>query len=213
MFKPEEREYRSFESFSIDKGSDEKIVTGYASTFDEYTLRDFGQEVWTEQISRDAFRNTDFGDVVFLRDHTGPVLARNKNGTLKLTVDENGLFTRTDLSSTTSSRAMFEDIDAELYTQMSFGFIVDKQHFVEEQRDDKIFIHRIIDSVKKIFDVSAVAFPANPTTEIGVATRSVFDGAIEELRAERLKEEQEQRAREREALILKLKLLEETQND
>lgn len=209
MFKPDEREYRSFESFSLEKGSDEKMVTGYASTFDEYVLRDFGDEVWTEKISRDAFNETNLSDVVFLRDHNGPVLARTKNETLQLSVDDHGLFSKTDLSKTSTSRAMYEDIDAGLYDQMSFGFVVGKQHFIEEERDGKVFVHRIIDSVRKIFDVSAVAFPANPTTDIGIATRSAFDGGIEELRAERLKNEKEMNEMARQRLLLKLKMEEQ----
>ena len=62
------------------------------------------------------------------------------------------------------------------YDQMSFAFIVKDD---EITRDDKGY-HRVIKSVGKLFDISAVSFPANPNTSIGIAARSAFDGFIEE---------------------------------
>lgn len=210
MFKPDEREYRNFASFNVEtreeNNEQRKIVEGYASTFEEYVLRDFGDEVWTERIEPTAFDNADMSDVVFLRDHTGVVFARTKNNTLSVMPDSKGLFTRANLSSTTSAREMYEEIETGLYPQMSFGFVVGDQRFEEEVIGEKRVIHRIIQSVKKCFDVSAVCRPANPTTEIGVATRSAFDGGIEELRAERLRVEKEAQEAERQRLALKLKL-------
>lgn len=209
-FKDNEREYRNFASFNVETRSEDneekKIVEGYASTFEEYVLRDFGDEIWTERIEPTAFDNTDFSDVVFLRDHEGTVFARTKNNTLSIIPDSKGLFTKTNLGKTTSARNMFEEIEAGLYTQMSFAMTVGDQRFEEEERDGKRIIHRIIQSVKKCFDVSAVCRPANPTTEIGVATREVFDGAIEELRAERQRVEKAKREEARKKLALKLKL-------
>ena len=49
---------------------------------------------------------------------------------------------------------------------------------------------RTIRHISKLYDVSAVSFPANPTTDISVATRSRFDGFIEQEKAERLAREQ-----------------------
>ena len=212
-----DREYRNFAAFNLvetraaeEGGNDEMFVEGYASTFESYTLfeDDYNgvHEVYREQIIPDAFRETDMTDVVFLRDHTGTVLGRTKNGLVRLSVDDKGLFTRTDLSKTEAARQMFEDIKAENYTQMSFAFTSDRneEDWTEERDGDTAIYTRIIKRVKKIYDVSAVGFPANPTTDISPATRSIFDGEIEKLRAER--REAEQRARERAALALKIKL-------
>lgn len=205
-----DREYRNFQNFTLKRAEgdqDSFVVEGYASTFEPYTMFEFEDEEWREQISPEAFDNADMSDVVFLRDHAGQVYARTKNNTIALLPDEKGLFSRTNLSSTSASRSMYEDIEAGLYSQMSFAFTVDKHHFVEEMREDgKRVITRIIDSIKKVFDISAVAFPANPTTDIGVSTRSIFDGAIEELRAERLREEAAKNEAARQRLIVKLKL-------
>lgn len=212
-----DREYRNFAAFNlIEKRAEEDgdegglFVEGYASTFEGYTLfeDDFRgvHEIYREQITPDAFRETDMTDVVFLRDHAGTVLGRTKNGLVRLSVDEKGLFTRTDLSKTEAARQMFEDIKAENYTQMSFAFTSDRneEDWTEERDGDTVTYTRIIKRVKKIYDVSAVGFPANPTTDIAPATRSIFDGEIEKFRAER--HEAEKRARDRAALALKIKL-------
>lgn len=204
-----DREYRNFNGFALKRAEGEEtfIVEGYASTFESYQMADFGDEEWREQIMPEAFNEADMTDVVFLRDHAGQVFARTKNNTIAILPDERGLFTRTNLSSTSASRGMYEDIEAGLYSQMSFAFTVDKQHFEEKLAEDgKRIITRFIDSIKKVYDISAVAFPANPTTDIGISTRSIFDGAIEELRAERLEEKRAKNEEARKRLAVKFKL-------
>lgn len=197
------REYRNLGTFEVkdfDEADDvqkEYRVQGYASTFEEYKLFDDDGVEFFERISPDAFNDADMTDVVFLRDHEGRVLARTKNGTINLTVDNRGLFTDTDLGLTEAGRDMFEDVQVGNYSQMSFSFIVAEDHYEEQARK----ITRVIDRVGKVFDISAVAFPANPTTDIGVAYRSLFDGVIEKREAERLKAEHA-----RKLLALKLKL-------
>lgn len=210
-----DREYRNFEMLkrSQEEGDENYLVEGYASTFDEYTLYDWGDERWVEQIDPRAFDEADLEDVVFLLDHTGRVYARTKNGTVNLSTDEHGFFTKTDLSKTASARGVYEDIKAGNYTQMSFAFTVAKQHFdefFEDRGDGKNIriVKRVIDQIKKVYDISAVGFPANPNTDIGVATRAAFDGAIEGFEAERLSEKRAKQERAKKEAELKLKLLE-----
>lgn len=194
------REYRNLGTFEVNDEDDGNVsyrVQGYASTFEEYKLFDDDGVEFFERISPDAFNDADMTDVVFLRDHEGRVLARTKNGTINLTVDNRGLFTDTDLGLTEAGRDMFEDVQVGNYSQMSFSFVVREDHFEESARK----VVRVIDSIAKIYDVSAVAFPANPSTDIGVAYRSLFDGVIEKREAERLKAEHA-----RKLLALKLKL-------
>ena len=151
-----------------------------------------------------------FSDIV---GETGRVYARTKNGTVDLSTDEHGFFTKTDLSKTASARGVYEDIKAGNYTQMSFAFTVAKQHFdefFEDRGDGKNIriVKRVIDQIKKVYDISAVGFPANPNTDIGVATRAAFDGAIESFEAERLSEKRAKQERAKKEAELKLKLLE-----
>ena len=182
------REYRNipmFETRAAGEGEEKSyIVEGYASTFEPYVLWEEEGIQYMEQIDPRAFDETDMSDVIFCKDHQGTVFARTKNGTVDLSVDEHGLKSVVDLSKTTSAREMFEEIETKMYTQMSFAFVVEEDSY---NRDTHT---RTILKVKKLYDVSAVSFPANPGTDISVATRARFDGFIEEEKAERLAEEE-----------------------
>lgn len=197
-----DREYRNVGSFEKRDENDGKnyFVTGYASTFEPYLLfEDMGVKFY-ERIEPTAFDGADMSDVVFLRDHEGQVLARTKNGLIELSTDAHGLFTRTNLGATEAAREMFEEIDVGNYSQMSFSFVVEPETDVYEEKGDTVT--RIITRVRKLYDISAVAFPANPGTDIGVSFRSKFDGVIERRTAERLKAE-----RMREIVRLKAKIM------
>ena len=206
-----DREYRNF---SIERRAKEDeqssfLVEGYASTFEEYELYEDDEYILRERIEPTAFDEADMTDVVFLLDHTGRVYARTKNGTVKLSVDDKGLYSETDLSKTEASRSVYEDIEAGNYDQMSFAFTVAQDRYEEKRSEgEKTVYTRIIDRIKKVYDISAVGFPANPTTNIGVATRAAFDGAIEGFKAERLKEERDRQEKARQRAIAKIKLLE-----
>ncbi|MBO7424492.1 MAG: HK97 family phage prohead protease [Clostridiales bacterium] len=213
-----DREYRYFDLNVMKRAKEEGdkpsfLVEGYASTFEEYTLGENEDYILRERIEPTAFDEADMTDVVFLLDHTGRVYARTKNKTVELSVDDKGLFTRTDLSKTEASRSVYEDIEAGNYDQMSFAFTVAEDRYEEKRAEgEKTIVTRIIDRVKKVYDISAVGFPANPTTNIGIATREAFDGAIESFEAERLKEERAKQEVARQRAIAKIKLL-EVEND
>lgn len=160
-------------------------VSGYATTFnDEYVLFESDGIQYKEQILADAIdENTDLSDVIFVKDHEGTVFARTRNNTLVLEKDEHGLKVRADMSKTPTAREAFEEIAAGMYDQMSFAFTVDDDEY------DSTNHLRTIRHIKKLYDTSFVSFPANPGTDIGVATRSRFDGFIEAEQAERLERE------------------------
>lgn len=187
-----DREYRNIGTFQT---SEDYMVEGYASTFDKYKMMTIDGVDYYEQIDRHAFDEADMSDVVFLRDHEGRVLARTKNDAIQLSIDEHGLHHVTNLGLTGASREMYEDIVTGNYQQMSFSFVV------AEDRYDKDTHTRIVEKVSKVFDISAVSFPANPFTEIGVSARDYFNGVIEAEKAERLENEQK-----RERLRLKTKI-------
>ena len=184
------REYRALE---LRVKSDEKDfrVEGYASTFEPYVLMTVDGTDYSERIQPDAFDEADLSDVVFRVDHIGPVYARTSAGTVELNIDEHGLHNVTDLSKTERARELYEDIAAGNYPQMSFAFTVEEDHF------DRKTHTRIIDRIGKVFDISAVSFPANPTTELSVSTRDYFDGVIEIEKAERLEREKRERQKQR----------------
>ena len=180
------REYRSMELriLPIEEGEEKKYeVEGYASTFQPYVLMSMDGVDYSERIEPTAFENADLTDVVFRVDHEGPVYARSSAGTVNVWVDDHGLAQRTDLSKTQRARELFADIEAGNYPQMSFAFTVADEHY------DKATHTRVIDRIAKVYDVSAVSFPANPTTELSIATRDYFNGVIEAEKAERLERE------------------------
>lgn len=191
-----DREYRSLVNFEANDTED-FIVTGYASTFEPYVLFTEDGIDYSEQILPQAFNDTDFSDVIMQYDHEGKVFARTSNNTLSVSVDEHGLKITADLSTTTASRALYEEIKAGLITKMSFAFKVAHDYF---NRDTYT---RVIDCISKVYDVSAVSLPANPTTEI--STRDYFNGVKEVIQAERLEEQRQLQLKKK--LELKLKLM------
>ena len=189
-----EREYRSMtvEIRQPEEGQEErKVVEGYASTFnDPYILYEDKWVTYREQISPNAFDDCDMSDVIMQYDHRGRVFARNKNGTLSVGPDEIGLHMEADLGGTELGRQLYEEIRGGYTDKMSFGFTVSKDEELRTEDDDgHVDILRTITGIEKLYDVSAVSIPANPSTSIGAELRSRIDGVIEEVRAERLEAE------------------------
>ena len=181
------REYRNFNEIQVRAEDDSMVVEGYATVFDTpYTLYDDGDYIVREQIARSAFDYTDMSDVILQYDHKGRVFARNKNGTLQVRADENGLKVTAELSGTDIGRQLYQEIDGGYTDKMSFGFIVDsdKRELISES---PTIVLRTITGISKLYDVSAVSIPANDATEI--SARSYCDGAIAEVKAERQRAE------------------------
>ena len=182
------REYRRMELKPVEATYDEAEnfnVRGYATTFNEkYTLWDQGDVRLDEQVDPHAFDNTDMADVIFQYDHEGRVYARTSNDTLKLTSDEHGLQVNAYLGGTEIGRALYGEIKGGYTNKMSFGFRVGADDIEEREEDGKVIYTRTIKSIAKLYDVSAVSLPANDGTEI--SARSLRDGEIAKLEAERL---------------------------
>lgn len=194
-----EREYRNMTIRALSDNDiseeDQRIVNGYASTFDEpYVLYDGDGWKYLEVVDRGAFDNTDMSDVIMQYDHRGRVFARTRNNTLEVNPDDKGLFIKADLGGTEIGRELFEEIRGGYTDKMSFGFTVDGE-FEESVKTDGVRIYtRHITSIAKLYDVSAVSIPANDGTSIeaDATTRSISnltDGVIERIQAELLEEE------------------------
>lgn len=190
------REYREFQP-EFEAG--EKVVEGYATTFDDpYLLfKEDGYEFW-EVVDRNAFDKTDLSDVIMQYDHEGRVIARNTNGTLTLTTDDHGLKVRADLGGTELGAEIWNEVEGRYSTKMSMGFIVraDERIVEENKENGTVKVTRRILDISKLFDVSIVSYPANDHTSI--ATRSYCEGVIAEVREEfrqAKRERQKQRIR------------------
>ena len=197
------REYRNiqFEFRAIDD-SDEMIVEGYATTFnDPYELYNMGDYIVMEQIDSKAFDECDMDDVIFQYNHEGRVFARTSNNTLEVVPDEKGLHIRANLGGTEIGRELYEEIKGGYTTKMSFGFRVgeDTRTVTNDYDDNVTHVLRTVTKVSKLYDVSAVSLPANDGTEI--SARNFADGLISEIT-------EEFRERKKQQIRTKLRLLE-----
>jgi len=170
----------------------ENYVEGYATKFDApYVLYEWEGVKYYEVVDRNALAEADLSDVIMQYNHEGKVLARITNKTLGIEADTNGLFMFADLSKSRAALDLYEEISAGLITKMSWAFRVSENAYNKDTRT------RTILKIKKVYDVSAVSYPANAGTDI--AARSYFDGVIEAERREAL-------ALQRQLLQLKIKL-------
>ena len=190
-----DREYRAMPLLTPTAASSRRFdsdyyVEGYATTFDDpYVLCECDGVQYREVIDRHALDGADLSDVIMQFDHAGRVFARTgKSNTLIVEPRERGLFVAADLSKTEQARSMHEDIAAGLVSKMSWAFAVQ-----EDSYDRETHTRRIL-KIKKVYDVSAVSFPANPSTDI--SARSWLDGVIEAEKAERLAAQAAGRKRE-----------------
>ena len=165
------REYRAVQDFSLVPRTEEKDeyrVRGTAVVFDTPTvLFEYDGVKYSEVIDRNAFDECDMSDVIFNYNHGGKVVARLRNKTLTLTIDERGLHMEADLGGTQAGRELYEEIDGGYVDKMSFSFSV------RESKYDSVTHTRTITKVKKLYDVSAVDIPAYKDTEI--SARSFFE--------------------------------------
>ena len=181
-----------FRALDMAANDNQMIVEGHATTFDEeyelYSFDDFNgyRTSVVEVVDRRAFDETDMSDVIFLYDHRGRVMARNRNKTLTIQPDNVGLFIRANLSGSDLGPGLYADIQKGYVDRMSMQFTV-AAHELTEERDDENKTRRLIrriTRVGKLYDVSAVGIPANDGTDI--SARSAADGVIQAFEAERL---------------------------
>lgn len=179
-----DREYRSMTMTPVE--NEEIKVRGYATTFDDpYVLYSDRDLVVREVIDHDALMDADMSDVILQFDHEGRVFARTSNNTLTIVPDAHGLAIEADLSGTDIGRELYQEIKGGYITKMSWAFVVDADEWTSEKAPDGRDLEtRKITRVRKVYDVSAVSLPANDATDI--SARSLTDGVIRRLEAERL---------------------------
>lgn len=139
---------------------------------------------YTERISEHALDNTDLRDVRFLVNHNTNMipLARsrnnNANSTMQMSIDENGMNIRVDLDTegNPEAKSLYSAIKRGDVSGMSFMFTVDEEEWTDLESENPT---RTITSIGKVFEVSAVTFPAYEQTSIEAASR---DEALENAR-------------------------------
>ena len=171
------------------------VLYGRPIVYDEATSINDLAGSYTEIIKAGALDGADLSDVIMQFDHSGMVFARNKMAknkppSLLLEPQESGLFIAANLSLTEEAKRLYASIDAGLICKMSWAFTVSEDAYNKDTHT------RTILKIKKVYDVSAVSYPANADTDI--SARSYFDGVIEAEKREALA---------RKAQILKIKLM------
>ena len=163
-------EYRSA---GWEAGEGEKIA-GYAIVFEQRTVlyKDpmTGYE-YGEIIDRHALDGADMADVILRYDHNGRVLARTRNNSLRLSVDDHGLAIEADMNGSDEARSYYNDVKAGLVDKMSFCFEVAEDEWDEATRT------RRIKRMSRLYDVSLVSFPAYEQTQ--VSARGRFEALAE----------------------------------
>lgn len=174
----------------------EYYVEGFATTFDTpYLLYEYEGMQFFEVVDRNALDGADLSDVIMQYDHAGMVYARNKMArskppSLLIEPQESGLFIAANLGLTEEARKLYSTINEGLIYKMSWAFRVSEDAYNKETRTRRIL------KIKKVYDVSAVSYPANADTDI--SARSWINGAIEAEKREALA---------RKAQLLKLKIM------
>ena len=183
-YKPNEREYRNLGSFDTQgtAQNEELIVRGTPIVFDTPTvLFEMDGIEYKEQIASGALDGCDMSDFIFNRNHgmnDGTVYARTKNNSLTYQV------THLD-NEDERHRALHRDIEKRRVDKMSFSFVVKEDSYNRETHT------RTILKIKKLYDVSAVDFPAYNDTSISTA-RDFFSAEHEK----EFKELEERRRRQ-----------------
>ena len=183
--------------FRAENSEDGKMeIKGYAAVFN--SPETYG---YTEVISDRAFDDADMSDVVLRYNHNDSfmVLARTRNHSLDLNVDEKGLFIDATLQDDiTDHKNIFNAIKSGLIDKQSFAFVVDEDEY------DYDTDTRTITKIGKVYDVSVVDQPFYNATDVSVA-RNQNDEFMER-RNELRKEHEEKIALEekRKAILDKL---------
>lgn len=148
-----------------DNNKNEMVIEGYAVVFDKVQKRGWLIEV----IEKGAFDNADMSDVCLRYNHSNeyPILARTRNKSLILEVDDKGLKVTATLIETTDNRNIYERVKAGLLDKMSFAFTVKRRELeiLNADTEDEEMIQHITE-INKLFDVSIVDEPFYEDTEV-----------------------------------------------
>ena len=190
------KEIRAF-NFDVRAEQNEEhghFLSGQPIVFGERTNLHWYDEI----IEPGALNETDLRDVRFLVNHNTDMipLARsrnnNENSTMQMSVDNNGMNIRVDLDTDNNvdSKALYSAVERGDISGMSFMFTVDADSWDDLESEHPT---RHIRAISKVFEVSAVTFPAYEATSIQArGLSSALDGAkksLESAKAEKAKVE------------------------
>ena len=180
MNQTEKRCYDLKEFRAVTGEGNEKYIEGHAAVFEQKT--DIGGYFF-EVIDRGAFDDEKaLRDVALFVNHDFKriPLARsrhnNGNSTMTLKIDEVGLAIRAklDVENNPDAKALYSAVEREDLSGMSFAFSVDAEEWQDLKSEKPT---RRIKKIGRVFEVSAVAFPAYEGTDISARALNTLENA------------------------------------
>ena len=201
VFKTDDTELRSFD-FELRAQNDEEhgsFIEGVPIVFNKKT--DLGW--YSEIIDREALAKTDLKDVRFLVNHNTDMtpLARsrnnNKNSTMQMEIKDDGMHIRVNLDTenNTDARNLYSAVKRGDVSGMSFMFTVRGDKWDDMDSDHPV---RTVTDIGKVYEVSAVTFPAYEATSIDARCKQTLESAratLESAREEQRKAEEAEQMR------------------
>lgn len=156
--------------------TDEIVITGAPIVYDTpYVVRDmFGdfEETMSRGVAQTVLANG--ADVRLLFNHDGLPLARSTSGTLTLRDTDRALEFEARLD---ARQQLANDLAVAIergdVSQMSCGFVVARDEWDDDEE------HRTVHELAELLDVSAVTYPASPSTSIQIARRMALEVPVE----------------------------------
>ncbi len=163
----------------LNNENNEMVLEGYALVFDKEALIGDDKRGFIEKIERTALENTNLKDVPLKYNHLDNflVIARTRNESLVLTVDDVGLKVRAKLLDTQSNKDIYQSVQAGLLDKMSFAFTVKDQSWDRTGRIPK----RTIKAIDRLYDVSIVDTPAYEDTSVYARSLDAMDMELDAL--------------------------------
>lgn len=155
-----------------------RTLIGYAVKWEKKSLVMGYYRKFREQFKNGAFTETlRNDDQRFLWSHnTSKVLGRTKNNTLRLSEDAVGLRFELDLPNTTLGNDTYVSIKRGDVDGVSFGFSMISEEIQEP--DDDLMLRTVTKA--KLLEVSAVAFPAYPDSEVSARGYDPYRNYVKE---------------------------------
>ena len=166
-----------------DKENKNYTLTGRPIVYNSKTDLGYFDEI----IEAGALDKANLKDVRFLVNHDtnriplARAIEKNKNSTMRFSVDKNGMeiSVELDVENNSEARALYSAVQRGDITGMSFMFTIDGEEWENLESEHPT---RHIKSIGQVFEVSAVTFPAYEASEISARDKKSLDDAVNKAR-------------------------------